>query len=328
MKQPSYSTLVRWRLAQCWVALMLTVALLAPLLPLPYPPDAPDLFATTTAPFVGSHYLGTDLQGRDLLANLIFGARTALLVSLPAAALATLLGSMLGSVAGLWGNDSLRAPMPAVVAGIGMAVFALLFRATTTSTTLLAAAVAAVGLWGGTAALQRLGYRRSVTIPIDSMVLGSIALLASIPILILAIALAALYPPSLPSLLVVLVLTYWPGPARLIRAEILRIRALPYVEAGRALGLPAARLLWRHALPNCWHTIRASFPISVATLIGLETTLSFLGVGLPPETASWGRILASARLAPTAWWLILGPAVAIALTTLSLRQLTALYGSK
>lgn len=102
----------------------------------------------------------------------------------------------------------------------------------------------------------------------------------------------------------------------------LRIRVLPYIEAARATGLSGGQILWRHALPNAGRIIRTAFPLSLSTLIGLETTLSFLGVGLPAEMPSWGRILATARLDPTAWWLIIFPALALASTTLALRQVS------
>ncbi|SHI65419.1 peptide/nickel transport system permease protein [Hymenobacter daecheongensis DSM 21074] len=320
MSRPFRSRPRRWWLALGWLLALLFAALLAPVLPLPYAPDTTDLTAIAEAPLTGSHWLGTDPLGRDLLAGLLFGARTALLVSLPAAALATLLGGLIGGIAGFWGNTGLRLPLSYAAAAAGTGLFLLGFHGSPTIVWAGASAVAA-GLAGGVALLGRRGYRRTVAVPFDALALALMALLASIPLLVLVLALAALYPPSWPGLLAVLVLTYWPGPARLVRAEILRIRALPYIESGWALGLPAVRILWRHALPNCWHTLSATFPLSVATLIGLETTLSFLGVGLPPETASWGRLLAAARLAPTAWWLVLGPAAAIIGTTVALRQL-------
>jgi peptide/nickel transport system permease protein len=309
-------------LALGWLAAILGAALWPAVFPLPFAPDTTDLSAIAVAPFTTPHWLGTDPLGRDLLAGLLFGAQTVVLISLPAAALATLLGSLLGSVAGFWGNTGLRIPTGYVVGGLGVALTCLLFRGVTLAATLLLAIGLGLGLGYGVSRFTRLGHR-VIPIPVDRLILGLVALLAAIPLLVLTIALAALFPPSSLGLLALLVLTYWPGPARLVRAEVLRIRALPYIESGWALGLPAARLLWRHALPNCWHTIRATFPLSVAALIGLETTLSFLGVGLPPETASWGRTLASARLAPTAWWLVLWPALAIVCTTLALGQLGA-----
>ncbi|WP_394347223.1 ABC transporter permease [Hymenobacter radiodurans] len=164
--------------------------------------------------------------------------------------------------------------------------------------------------------------QRTWPFPTDRLVLGAASLLASVPRLVLILALAAVLDSSLIGLFFLLTLTYWPEPAHLVRAELLRVRALPYIESARAIGLSGGQILWRHALPNAWRTVRTAFPLSISALIGLETTLSFIGVGLPPEMPSWGRTLAAARLDPTAWWLIIFPALALAGTTLALRQVT------
>ena len=256
-----------WRnqLAISWLALLLLSAMVAPWLPLPFAPNHLDLDATIQPPGTGGHWLGTDSYGRDVLALLLFGARTALRLSLPAAVFTTLTGILLGGVA---------------------------------------------------------GYYRNSPLPIDSLVTGLIAVIASIPRLILVLALAAVQPPSVTTLLVLLLCTYWIGPARLVRAEMLRIREMPYIEAVRAAGVPGYRILLRHALPNTWRPALAVFPLSVASLIALETTLSFLGVGLPPEVPSWGRLLATFAFDPTAWWLLVYPATVLFATSLALRQLS------
>ncbi|UOQ72335.1 ABC transporter permease [Hymenobacter cellulosilyticus] len=155
----------------------------------------------------------------------------------------------------------------------------------------------------------------------DAGVLLLIALLTSVPRLVLVLAIAAVQSSSVFSLLAILSLTYWTVSAQLVRAEMLRIRQLPFVEAAQALGIPHWQIIIRHTWPVLCKTIAAYLPLSVATLIGFETTLSFLGVGLPPEVASWGRLLATARQDPTAWWLIAFPATTILLTILALRRL-------
>ncbi|UOQ53184.1 ABC transporter permease [Hymenobacter cellulosivorans] len=158
-------------------------------------------------------------------------------------------------------------------------------------------------------------------LPLDAVVLLLIALLTSVPRLVLVLAIAAVRSSSVWSLLAILSLTYWPVSAQLVRAEMLRVRQLSFIEAARALGIPHWQVIGRHALPVLGKTIAALLPLSVATLIGVETTLSFLGVGLPPEIASWGRLLATARQDFTAWWLIVFPASTILLTILALRRL-------
>ena len=304
-------------LAWGWLGAVLMVAVLAPWLPLAYPPGLPDLAHVAQPPFgPGAHWLGTDLQGRDVLSNLVFGARTAMLLTLPAAALATLLGALLGGAAGFWGNQG-RWPVSHWLLAAGGAWWVLELPARS-----VGIAVAAVGAAGCLAA-ARWPRRAQPTwpVPLDAAVLGAAAALDAVPRLLLVLAVAAVAEVSEPGMLVLLTLTAWPHPARLVRAQMLRVRALPHVDAARAAGLPAGRVWLRHALLHAAQPLRAALPLSIAGLLGLESTLSFLGVGLPPDVASWGHLLSSAHDDPGAWWVFAGPGVCLALTTLSLAAL-------
>jgi len=318
--------------ALSWLGFVLLIALSADWLPLSYAPRSTDLAHLTEPPLLSTasprHWLGTDPFGRDLLANLIFGARTTLLVSLPAALLATGLGVLLGSAAGFWGNTALRIKVGYLLASIGTILFAIF---------------SLNGLWPTPALYWPLGVvaftlvtlaatsylsllRRAVALPVDRLVMSAVALLESIPRLVLVLVIASVQDASILSLLVVLSITYWTGPARLIRAEIMRVKVLPYIEAARAAGLSDSSILVHHVLPNASRSVRTALPLSIAALIGLETTLSFLGIGLPEGTASWGRLMASARLEPTAWWLITSPGLMLLCTMLALRQLARTKG--
>lgn len=308
-----------WWLAAGWLGVVVGAALGSDALPLAYTPDAPDLTAMTQPPFSGPHWLGTDGQGRDVLSSLVFGARTASLISVPAAGAAALLGTLLGSLAGYWSNSRWQLPRASLLLLLLSGLLGTVF--TGWGAWGAAALVAAVGLWSGLRPLPLSEKFGTWAVPFDTAVLLLIALLTSVPRLVLVLAVAAVRPASAPMLLAVLALTYWPVTAQVVRADMQRIRQLPFIEAARAMGLPHWRIIRYHAWPTIWKTIRATLPLSIAALIGLETTLSFLGVGLPPQTASWGRTLATARLDPTAWWLIVFPGTMILLTTLALRQL-------
>lgn len=308
-----------WRpwLAGTWLCVVGLLALLAPYLPLPYAPALPDLSALSVSPAAGAatgHWLGTDPLGRDILANLVFGCRTALLFSLPAAALAALLGAGLGGAAGFWGN-CLRLPLPGWAAGIGLVWWGL------------GLPYAVLGWAGATmaAALWAFGSRRAPQqlpawpLPLDGLVLAAAALLGTVPRLLLVIAVAAGGQLSPEQLLGLLVLSSWVGPARLVRAETLRVRVRPFIEAAHVLGLPAGRVWLRHVMPLALRPLRAALPLSLAGLIGLESTLAFLGVGLSPAVASWGRLLSAARLDIGAWWTAAFPMAFLALTVGALR---------
>ncbi|WP_394346419.1 ABC transporter permease [Hymenobacter metallicola] len=223
-------------------------------------------------------------------------------------------------MAGYWGNSRLR--VPAVVTGwlviLGAGASCISLPTPELVWWLGLAVLGGLALWLAT----RNKYAATWPVPVDKLVLLLIAFLTAIPRLILVLALAAVQEPSQLALLIVLTLTYWPVTAQIARATMQRIRHLSYIEAAYTLGLPNWRIIIGHALPSIWNSIKVTLPLGVAALIGIETTLSFLGVGLPPQTASWGRILATARLDPTAWWLIVFPSTCIVFTMLALRQIT------
>jgi len=309
---------ITWKraLAATWLGSVVVLAVAAPYLPLPFPPAAPDLAHPLLPPFrLAQHWLGTDGQGRDVLANLVFGARTAVAFTLPAAALAAMLGALLGGAAGFWHNRA-RLPLPYWLVAAGLGWWGLSLPADRAG---LAVAVLAAGWQIAAGALPSLrAATPALRLPLDALVLGAIALLGSVPRLVLVLTLggAGLQPAAL---LALLVLSSWPESARLVRAEMLRVRSLPFMAAAEALGLPAQRRWWRHALPHALHPLRAAFPMSLAALVGLENTLSFLGIGFAPTTPSWGRLLGSVRLAPTAWWLAVFPALILIISIISLR---------
>lgn len=300
-----------------WLLLLGALALVAPVLPLPYPPAQPDLAHLSLPPFAAgsAHWLGTGPMGRDVLAELVFGTRTALGLSVTAAVLASALGALLGGAAGFWRNR-LRLPL---ISGAGL--LGLLWWALALPRAGAGLVVAAAGVAGSGWAPARRGPW--LPVPLDAGVLGTTALLGAVPRLVLVVVLAGSVALSPAGLLGVLVLTSWAGPARLVRAEMLRVRAQPFVAATWALGLPPGRVWWRHALPAACRPLRTAFPLSLAGLLGLESTLSFLGIGLPPEVPSWGQLLNTARLEPTAWWLVAGPGGLLLLTMLALQTLSA-----
>lgn len=122
---------------------------------------------------------------------------------------------------------------------------------------------------------------------------------------------------SMVPIMVVIGLTRWTDVCRLVRAEVLRLKRLEFVEAARALGASDARIILRHLLPNAMGPVMVAATFGVAGAILIESALSFLGFGVPPPTASWGELLTQAHryvVHPGAWWLTLFPGLAIFLT--------------
>jgi peptide/nickel transport system permease protein len=140
----------------------------------------------------------------------------------------------------------------------------------------------------------------------------------AIPALVLAVAVVAVLKPSILNLIAVLAATTWFTFARVVRSEVLAIREMLFVEAARVVGANDARIIVRHILPNTAASIIVIATLTVGNLILFEASLSFLGVGTPVTTPSWGRMVFDGiDYVATAWWIALFPGIAVMLTVLA-----------
>jgi peptide/nickel transport system permease protein len=246
--------------ALVYVAFVSLLAISAPMIagskssPIPFGPNDVDV-ANRLHPPDGQHRFGTDELGRDVLARMIHGARVSLTVGLMATAMALIVGSFLGAIAGYYGG------------------------------------------------------------PADWLVSRLIEIVLCFPLLFLALAIVAFFGPSVWTIMIALGLTTWTNEARYVRGEFLRIREMEFAYAARASGARDSRIIFRHLLPNALAPVLVSASFGVAYAILTESALSFLGLGVPLPTATWGSILASAQeFIEYAWWLVVFPGVAIFLT--------------
>jgi peptide/nickel transport system permease protein len=140
----------------------------------------------------------------------------------------------------------------------------------------------------------------------------------SFPGILLAIAFVAFLGPGIGNLILALSIGGWVGYARLVRAQVLATKEREYVEAARALGASDLRIMTRHILPNIVQPVIVQAAIGMAGAVLAEATMSFLGLGVPPPTASWGTMLNDARAhlfdAPH---MVIFPAIAVMLAVLS-----------
>jgi peptide/nickel transport system permease protein len=147
---------------------------------------------------------------------------------------------------------------------------------------------------------------------VDTVLMRATDVVLAFPTVLLAIALAALFEPGLGTLFVVIALVSWTSIARTLRGEVLSLRERDYVAAARALGGSPLRLMLRHLLPNVVPTIVVMAALSTSNTILLDAGLSFLGLGVPVPTPSWGRMISDSetyyRVAP---WLMIFPGLAI-----------------
>lgn len=156
---------------------------------------------------------------------------------------------------------------------------------------------------------------------VDGLLMRTVDLFLSFPRLVLLIAVVAVFEPSLPTLVLVIGLTQWPGTARLVRGEVLSLREREFVEAARALGFSRARILLRHVVPNTLAPVIVATTLGIGNVILLEAGLSFLGLGISMPTPSWGAMIDAARqdlpLFDT-WWLSVYPGLALVLVVVAI----------
>ena len=244
------------------VVLLVTVAIAAPIVAR-HDPLHVELMQQLRAPSA-AHWLGTDVQGRDVWARLVYGARVSLAVGLLSQLIALSLGVTLGLIAGFYGK------------------------------------------W------------------VDEIVMRLADVTLAFPTLLLLVALVAALQPSLGVVLVTIGVVGWAGMARLVRAQVLVVRQLEYVQALRALGARDVRIVLRHVLPNVIAPVVIAATLGVAGAIMAEAALSFLGLGVAPPTPSWGAMIAEGRdltQLRNAPWTSLFPGVAIGAAVLGFNML-------
>jgi peptide/nickel transport system permease protein len=307
--------------------------------PITYLPQKTDISNTTVGPwskqhlkkYKRRHFLGTDHMGRDVASGMIHGTRIAMLVGLVSMSIATFIGILLGAMAGYFGDDRLKIPRIGLllnVLGILSFIFyAFIVRGYTLGDNIskgymfyemLFNFVLFVLIILSTNLLARLFKNvpwigSPITIPVDIIVMRIIEIVTSIPLLILILAILAIIKTSSIFIVMAIIGTVsWTGIAKFIRAELLRIRSLEYIEAAQAFGYSESRIILRHAIPNALAPVLIAIAFGIASAILTESTLSFLGIGVPAEQVTWGSLLSTSRIVSIkAWWLALFPGVAI-----------------
>jgi len=278
------------------------------------------------------HWLGTDQLGRDLTAGLIAGTRTALLVGLVAMAIAGSIGILLGTAAGYFGNSNLRIhPIIAITGIIGVGwiwYYWLISRTYDLLDGRLVPHLVRALLYSILFSLllnkiynllqQKLLLRKTITIPLDHIVLKTIEIISALPGLMLILALTALIKnPGIYDVMLIIGLISWTGIARYARAEMIRIRSLEYIQAAEVLGYSHWQIIRKHALPNILTPLLISLAFGMSGAVLAEAFLSFLGIGLQAEAASWGSLLNMAKTNTSAWWMAVFPGMAIFVIVLS-----------
>ena len=280
------------------------------------------------------HVLGTGPTGRDLASGLIHATRISLSIGIISMGIAAFIGIILGALAGFFGDERLKMSRIKYYFTLLGTFFGLYYgygsRKHTISEGFSDPQISAfkeimisLGIIILIIIIFRLISRvitnkwlnKEISVPIDTFVSRGIELLNSIPRLLLIITVSAIMKErSLFIIMAIIGLTSWTGIARFTRAELLRIRNLEYIQASSALGFSSIRTIFKHALPNALAPVFVSIAFGIASAILIESSLSFLNIGVPTEQVTWGSLLNLGRLYPQAWWLIIFPGIAIFLT--------------
>jgi len=310
--------------------------------PVPYSPTNVDYDNRYVGPFdeqnvksfFWRHHLGTNELGKDVLAGLIHGTRYALSVGVVAMSIAAIIGIVLGGLAGFLGDDKLKARRASILGIIIGFLFGIFWAFSSRSYSLenalkegvisftwelvlsfLIVAVSIAVFYLIALPLRKVKFFiKEVSIPVDMIISRLIEVFLSVPTFFLIVAIVAIAKPSIILVMVIIGLTSWTGIARFMRGELLRIRSMEYIKAAYSIGMKEWYILWKHAIPNGLPPVLIAIAFGVASAILIEATLSFLGIGVPPEAFSWGHMLASARQYPQAWWLAIIPGMAIMFT--------------
>ena len=280
------------------------------------------------------HWLGTDELGRDVLSGLIHGTRIAMLVGIVSMVIASFIGILLGSLAGFFGDNKFKMSLVRIILNI-ICLFLGFFYAFTSRSFVLAESIK--NSYGDfffqffisflifiviitignliVSPFKRISFlSKQYAIPLDIIICRLIEIFISIPRLLLILAIIAIVKPSILLVMGVIGATTWTGIARFIRGELLQVKNLEYIEAAKSLGYSNMRILFRHAIPNSLTPVLISIAFGIAGAILIESSLSFLGIGVPANTITWGKMLSFARQAPEAWWLAIFPGFAIFIT--------------
>jgi peptide/nickel transport system permease protein len=156
-------------------------------------------------------------------------------------------------------------------------------------------------------------YGRSV----DDILMRFVDVMLAIPTFFLILAVIAIVGPSIWNIMIVIGVTSWMGVARLVRGQFLSLKEADYAVSAKALGAGDLRIIFLHILPNAMAPVYVSAVLGVAGAILVESSLSFLGLGVQPPTPSWGSVLMAGKdNIEIAWWLSLFPGIAILITVL------------
>jgi peptide/nickel transport system permease protein len=275
------------------------------------------------------HWLGTDKLGRDVAAGMIRGCGIALKIGFLSVFFSFLIGVSLGMAAGYFQDKGIKInaiSMMIYLTGLVIIGYMIWMEFVVFRHNLFLFFVMMIGLILVLKITGHLWAKYSgdykISIPLDTILVKSIEIRKSFPGIFLLLALISVCKvPSVWNIVLIITLLSWADFARLARGDTLSVKSENYITSATVLGMPDVRIIFRHILPNIMPTLIVAVCFSIGSAVILESTLSFLGVGLPVEEVSWGKMLAEGRNMRY-WWLVVFPGLAIFLMVLSLNNIS------
>ena len=275
------------------------------------------------------HWLGTDKLGRDVAAGMIRGCGIALKIGFLSVFFSFIFGVSLGMTAGYFQDKGIKInAITFVVSLIGFIIGGymiwmefVVFRQNLFLFFAMMLGLILVLKFAGSL-LAKYSDGNKISIPMDTILVKSIEIRKSFPGIFLLLALISVFKvPSVWNIVLIITLLSWADFARLARGDTLSVKSENYITSATVLGIPDIRIIFRHILPNIMPTLIVAVCFSIGSAVILESTLSFLGVGLPVEEVSWGKMMAEGRNMRY-WWLVVFPGLAIFLMVLSLNNIS------
>jgi peptide/nickel transport system permease protein len=268
------------------------------------------------------------------MSGMIHGTRIAMMVGVVSMSIASIIGIFMGAMAGYFGDEKLKTSWINVISffislplamfyGFQIRSYAIGDAFANSLMNAMFQIILGLIIFGAIIFLGQLLARfinkvfkikATTSVPIDIIVSRTIEILISVPRLLLIMSIVAIAKPSIMLVMVIIGATSWTGIARFTRGELLRVRNLEYIEAAQSLGYSEWRTIFKHAIPNSLSPVLIAIAFGVAGAILTESFLSFLGIGVEAEVATWGKLLSLARKNFSAWWLALAPGFAIFIT--------------
>jgi peptide/nickel transport system permease protein len=308
---------------------------------IPYSPSNLDINNQLVSPFdkqdissnIWRHWMGTDELGRDILSGMIHGTRYVLMIGLLSMLIALVIGLLMGCISGFYGDHSYSLSYLSIIfvlMGLFIVSF-ILFHSRYYNIVdslkndilgvlfeLLYIIIVIAFLKLVYKLILRLIPKKTLllkekNIPLDVIVNRLIEFVVTIPVLFLILSIIAVLKPSFSLLILIIGLTYWTSIARFLRAEILKVKRLNYIESARSMGYSDIRIIARHILPNAIGPVLIIVSFGIAATILIEATLSFLGI-VPGSFVTWGVLLKGAREFSSPWWVAVFPGLGIFFT--------------